>query len=66
MSQAAKRNGKIFGLAGIYDRPEIHDWAINQLCARFVLAQQDSGVLAKGAKDSAITLKSVQRGKAGM
>lgn len=61
VSQAAKKYNKIFGLAGIYDRSDIHDWAINQLGARFVLGQQDSGILAKGAKSCALALAEVQQ-----
>jgi len=66
VSQAARRNGKVFGLAGIYDRPDIHDWAINRLGARFILGQQDSGVLAKGAKSCAVALEAVQNTKASL
>jgi 2-keto-3-deoxy-L-rhamnonate aldolase RhmA len=50
----------VFGLAGIYDRKDIHDFAVNKLGARFILGQQDSGVLAKGAKACATTLQGVQ------
>lgn len=61
VSQAAKKYEKIFGLAGIYDRTEFHDYAINELGARFILGQQDSGVLAKGAKACADVLGQVQK-----
>lgn len=60
VSRAAKKHGKVFGLAGIYDRKDIHDFAVNKLGARFILGQQDSGVLAKGAKACVTTLQGVQ------
>lgn len=50
VSAACKKHGKIFGLAGIYDRSDLHKWAINKLGVRFILAQQDSGWIAKGSK----------------
>ena len=58
VSQACKRHGKVFGLAGIYENEELHDWALNKLGAGFVLVQQDSGILARAGKDcaNAITL----------
>ena len=61
VSKAAKANGKAFGFAGIYDRPEVQDWAINELGARFVLGQQDAVLLARGAKACASELKAVQK-----
>ncbi|GKU09705.1 unnamed protein product [Fusarium langsethiae] len=49
ISEACKKHGKIMGLAGIYDQPDIHDWAIHKLGVRFLLCQQDSGLIAGGA-----------------
>lgn len=54
-----KKHGKVFGLAGIYDRNELHDWAINRLGVRFILAQQDSGWIAKGSKSCIEELQKV-------
>lgn len=59
VSEAAKRNGKILGFAGVYDNPVIHNWVINDLGARFVLGQQDSGFIAKGAKECAAYLQGI-------
>jgi 2-keto-3-deoxy-L-rhamnonate aldolase RhmA len=56
VSGAAKKHNKVFGLAGIYDRPDIQDRAINQLGVRYILGQQDSGILAKGANSCASVL----------
>lgn len=49
VSAACLKHGKVMGLAGIYDDPEIHDWAINTLNVRYILCQQDSGLIASGA-----------------
>ncbi|CEI70832.1 hypothetical protein FVEN_g690 [Fusarium venenatum] len=49
ISEACKKHGKVMGLAGIYDQPDIHDWAIQTLGVRFLLCQQDSGLIAGGA-----------------
>ncbi|OQE37683.1 hypothetical protein PENCOP_c009G05058 [Penicillium coprophilum] len=53
VSRACRKHGKIFGLAGIYENEELHDWALNKLGAGFVLVQQDSGILARAGKDCA-------------
>ncbi|PNP53877.1 hypothetical protein FNYG_15670 [Fusarium nygamai] len=49
VSKACRNNGKVMGLAGIYDTPDIQDWAIHSLGVRFMLCQQDSGLIAGGA-----------------
>ncbi|KAM0429993.1 hypothetical protein ACHAPT_005999 [Fusarium lateritium] len=49
VSAACKKHGKVMGLAGIYDQPDIHDWAIHSLGVRYMLCQQDSGLIAGGA-----------------
>lgn len=50
VSKACRDQGKIFGLAGIYGRPDLQDWALNTLGARFILGGQDSAFIAEGAK----------------
>lgn len=52
VSKACKKHGKVFGLAGIYDNHDVHNWAINELGARFLLGGQDSAILARGAKET--------------
>ncbi|KAJ5882497.1 uncharacterized protein N7529_001169 [Penicillium soppii] len=59
VSQACQKNNKIFGLAGIYDAPKIQSWALNTLGARFILGQQDSGLLATGGKRCAEAISEV-------
>ena len=61
VSAACKKRGKIMGLAGIYDQPDIHDWAINSLGARFLLCQQDSGFIATGAIECSAAVDSVDK-----
>ncbi|KAH6695377.1 Pyruvate/Phosphoenolpyruvate kinase-like domain-containing protein [Plectosphaerella plurivora] len=50
VSKACKKNGKIMGLAGIYDQQDIHEWAINTLGVRYMLCQQDSGLIFGAGK----------------
>jgi 2-keto-3-deoxy-L-rhamnonate aldolase RhmA len=59
VSHACHRHKKIFGLAGIYDAPEIQSWAVNTLGARFILGQQDSGLIAVGSKKCAESLSRI-------
>ncbi|GKU10833.1 2-keto-3-deoxy-l-rhamnonate aldolase [Fusarium langsethiae] len=49
VSKACRKYGKVMGLAGIYDTPDIHNWAIHSLGVRFILCQQDSGLIAGAA-----------------
>jgi 2-keto-3-deoxy-L-rhamnonate aldolase RhmA len=57
---AAKRHAKILGLAGIYDRPDLQDWAVNTLGVRFILGQQDSGLISSGAKRCMAALNGIE------
>lgn len=59
VSVACQKHGKIMGLAGIYDQPDIHDWAINTLGVRYLLCQQDSGLIAGGGVKCAAAVPSV-------
>ncbi|CAH0052338.1 unnamed protein product [Clonostachys solani] len=61
VSAACKKHGKIMGLAGIYDQPEIQDWAINTLGVRYLLCQQDSGLIAGGAVKCAAAVAAIER-----
>jgi 2-keto-3-deoxy-L-rhamnonate aldolase RhmA len=53
VSAACRKFGKTFGLAGIYDAPEIQRWALQELGAAFMLVQQDSGLLSAAGKKAA-------------
>ncbi len=52
VSQACKKHGKVFGLAGIYENAELHDWARNTLMQASSQGQQDSGLLARSEQGS--------------
>lgn len=56
VSAACKKFGKVLGLAGIYEKPELQEWAIHDLGVGFILGQQDSGLLARSAKEVASAL----------
>ncbi|VUC37097.1 unnamed protein product [Clonostachys rosea] len=60
VSQACKARGKIFGVAGVYDSPEIQDWVINTLGARYMLVQQDTSLLVLGARQAVQSLPKVK------
>jgi len=47
---ACSRHGKILGLAGIYDKPEILRWAVQELGVGWILGGQDASFIARGAK----------------
>lgn len=59
VSAACTKHSKVFGLAGVYDAPEIQGWILNDLGAKFILGQQDSGILAGGAKKCATSLEEI-------
>ncbi|RMJ24547.1 hypothetical protein PHISP_04588 [Aspergillus sp. HF37] len=59
VSQACRRHDKIMGLAGLYDNYEFQNWAVNTLHIRYMLVQQDSGLLASGAAKSLAALPKV-------
>ncbi|CAG8113101.1 unnamed protein product [Penicillium salamii] len=61
VSQSCQKHRKIVGLAGIYDAPEIQDWALNTLGVRFILAQQDSGLIASAGKRCADSLSQIYK-----
>lgn len=49
VSAACKKHGKVFGMAGVYDKPEVHDWMVNEMGVRFMLLAQDTSCIASGA-----------------
>lgn len=64
ISQACRQHGKIMGLAGIYDNAQIQDWAINTLGVRFMLCQQDTGLIANGTVECLQKLPHVESNRA--
>ncbi|KAG5665093.1 hypothetical protein KAF25_008827 [Fusarium avenaceum] len=62
VSKACKEHGKVMGLAGIYDQADIHDWAIHSLGVRFMLCQQDSGLIAGSAVKCLASVQDIENG----
>jgi 2-keto-3-deoxy-L-rhamnonate aldolase RhmA len=57
---AARKRGKVFGIAGLYHRPDILERVINEFGARWVLGAQDVGLLLKGGRENCDLLRSMQ------
>lgn len=49
IGNACRRHDKIFGIAGVYDNAEVHEWMINRNGVRFMLLAQDTSSIASGA-----------------
>lgn len=60
IAQAAQKHGKILGLAGIYDRPDLLEGYIKQLGFTFIVGSQDVGLLAQAKNVGAALLKIAQ------
>lgn len=60
VSKACRAHGKIMGLAGVSDKHELQDWAINELGVRFILVQMDSTLLSSGAGEAARAVPEVK------
>lgn len=48
VSQACKKHSKIFAVAGVYDQPDVQDYLLNELGARFMLVAQDASLISSG------------------
>ncbi|KAL4928959.1 HpcH/HpaI aldolase family protein [Aspergillus undulatus] len=48
--QATREYRKVMGLVSIYDDPELQGWPVRELGVGWILGQQDSVILARGAK----------------
>ncbi|KAL4933956.1 HpcH/HpaI aldolase family protein [Aspergillus undulatus] len=59
ISQACRKHGKVFGVAGVYDNPGLQGWIINELAAKFMLVQQDSSLISAGGAKAVKALPSV-------
>jgi 2-keto-3-deoxy-L-rhamnonate aldolase RhmA len=46
IAAAAHRHGKVFGIAGLYTRPDICKRAVSELGARYILGHLDLGLLS--------------------
>ncbi|KAI9733629.1 MAG: hypothetical protein M1834_003231 [Cirrosporium novae-zelandiae] len=57
---AAKKHGKIFGIAGLYHRPDILSRVVNEMGARYVLGGLDIGMITSAACQNLKLLRSIQ------
>jgi 2-keto-3-deoxy-L-rhamnonate aldolase RhmA len=57
IARAARNAGKIFGLAGMYSRPDIYKAMVRDLGARYVWGHLDVGLLAMGMNRNASQLR---------
>lgn len=48
VSQACRSHRKILAVAGVYDQPDVQDWLLNTLGARWMLITQDASLIASG------------------
>ena len=61
VGRAAKKHGKLMGIAGLYHRPDILDRVINELGARWVVGAHDVGLLSSGGRTNSDLLRSLQK-----
>lgn len=64
VAAAVKKHGKILGVAGIYNRPDLLKYYIQSLGARFVVGHVDLPMVAKIATATAAELISLEDGNA--
>ena len=61
IAAAAHSHGKVFGICGLYTRPDIYKRIINDLGARYVLGHIDIGLLAMAMNKNAELLRDIDR-----
>ncbi len=61
VSTACRKHGKIMALAGIYDKPELQRWAVQDLGVGWMLGGQDASFIAKAAAGTVAALKSLEK-----
>lgn len=59
IGEACQRSRKVLGLAGLYSRPDICNWAIQELNAGFILGNLDIGLLIGAMKSNVEGLKAL-------
>lgn len=62
VGEAAKKYGKMMGIAGLYHRPDILTKVINEFGARWIVGAQDVGLLLGGGRANSDLLRSLQSG----
>lgn len=58
---AAKKHGKLMGIAGLYHRPDILERVINELGAKWIVGAHDVGLLSSGGRTNSDLLRSLQK-----
>lgn len=61
VAQACQKHGKQWGFGGLEHRPELMDKCVNEWGGRWILGQQDFGLLLSGGIQNYKTLKSIQK-----
>lgn len=57
---AARKHGKLMGIAGLYHRPDILAQVINEFGARWIVGAQDVGLLLGGGRANSDLLRNLQ------
>ncbi|KAF2019846.1 2,4-dihydroxyhept-2-ene-1,7-dioic acid aldolase-like protein [Aaosphaeria arxii CBS 175.79] len=61
VGNAAKKHGKLMGIAGLYHRPDILERVINEFGAKWIVGAQDVGLLLQGGKSNSALLRSLEK-----
>lgn len=59
VADACKKSRVVFGLAGLYNRPDICADAIKRLGARYILGNLDIGLISAAARDNMSVLRTL-------
>ncbi|CZS97973.1 uncharacterized protein RAG0_06858 [Rhynchosporium agropyri] len=59
VGEAAKKHGKIFGIAGLYTRTDILDKVVNEFGARWTIGANYTGLLCGAAKANNALIRSI-------
>jgi 2-keto-3-deoxy-L-rhamnonate aldolase RhmA len=57
VASACRSSGKVFGIAGLYNRPDLCKHAIKELGARYILGNLDIGLISSAAKTNVTALR---------
>lgn len=60
VGNSVMQKGKIFGIAGLYHRPDVLRRVINDLGAAWVVGQNDIGLLLHAAKQNSASIQSMK------
>ncbi|KAH7380611.1 2,4-dihydroxyhept-2-ene-1,7-dioic acid aldolase-like protein [Pyrenochaeta sp. MPI-SDFR-AT-0127] len=60
VGSAARKHGKLMGIAGLYHRPDILERVINEFGAKWIVGAQDVGLLLQGGRANSNLLRSLQ------